>query len=221
MVSNVASMSRHELLLCIQDRKDEIIKKIKNGETEESFPIGGASFTNSEWEKLLKKVDKNIEEIKEQQEEEKQERMEALYEADAARRSCLVEKLNGTYRGTVPYGYLAQNGVILYNGVEFVCDERSNSICLGDMSDPKEVLTIRLSGGGRLMVNRKNLGELSQAITMFSPEDINLIMRAIADDKKAQEALREIEEDVNGVGDDAEENVLNQDQLAQLVCSRE
>lgn len=219
MVSNVASMSRHELLLCIQDRKDEIIKKMKNGETEESFLIGGASFTNSEWEKLLKKVDKNIEEIKEQQEEEKQERLESLYEADATRRSCLVEKLNGTYRGTVPYGYLAQNGVIRYNGVEFVCDERSNAICLGDMSDPKEVLTIRLSGGGRLMVNRKNLGELSQAITMFSPEDINLIMRAIADDKKAQETLREIEEDVNSVGDDAEQNVLNQNQLEQLVCS--
>lgn len=221
MVSNVAGMSRHELLLCIQNRKDEIIEKIKNGETEERFQIGGASFTNSEWERLLKKVDKNIEDVKEQQEEEKQERLEALYKADTVRRSCLIDKLNGTYKGTVPYGYLAQDGVIHYNGVEFVCDEQSNAICLGDMSNPKEVLTIRLSGGGRLMVNRKNLGELSQAITMFSPEDINLIMRAIADDKKAQEALREIEEDANSVGDDAEENVLDQEQLEQLVRSRQ
>ncbi|MCM1184175.1 MAG: hypothetical protein NC337_12455 [Roseburia sp.] len=221
MVSNVADLSRHELLLCIQDRKNEIVEKLKNGETEERFLIGGASFTNSEWEKLLKKVDKNVEAVKKQQEEEKKERLESLYEADTTRRSCLMEKLNGTYKGSVPYGYLAQDGVINYNGVQFVCDERSNAICLGDMSNPKDVLVIRLSGGGRLMVNRDNLGELSQAITMFSPEDINLIMRAIADDRKAQEALREIEEDTNSIGDDAEENVLSREQLELLLHSRE
>ena len=221
MVSNVADLSRHELLLCIRDRKNEIVEKLKNGETEESFAIGGASFTNSEWEKLLKKVDKNIEAVKKQQEEEKEERLESLYEADITKRSCLIEKLNGTYKETVPYGYLAQDGVINYNGVQFVCDERSDTISLGDMSNPKDVLVIRLSGGGRLMVNRNNLGELSQAITMFSPEDINLIMRAIADDQKAQDALREIEEDINSIGDDAEDYVLSQEQLERLVYSHE
>ena len=37
----------------------------------------------------------------------------------------------------VPYGHLAKDGVIIYNGVCFVCDERTNSICLGDMTDEK------------------------------------------------------------------------------------
>ena len=34
------------------------------------------------------------------------------------------------------------------------------------------------------MVNRDNLSDLSQAITMFCPEDINRIMTAIAEDKR-------------------------------------
>lgn len=30
----------------------------------------------------------------------------------------------------VPYGALARDGVITYNGVVFQCDEKTNSICL-------------------------------------------------------------------------------------------
>ena len=37
-----------------------------------------------------------------------------------------------------PYGYLAKDGIIQYNGVTFRCDPDTNSICLGDMSDPQE-----------------------------------------------------------------------------------
>ena len=33
----------------------------------------------------------------------------------------------------VPYGYLAKDGVITYNGVAFICDEKTNAICLGDV----------------------------------------------------------------------------------------
>lgn len=54
----------------------------------------------------------------------------------------------------VPYGYLAKDGVITYNGVAFICDEKTNSICLGDVSDPKKTINIPLSGGGHLKVNR-------------------------------------------------------------------
>ena len=93
---------------------------------------------------------------------------------------------------------LAQDGVITYNGVTFVCDERTNSICLGDMSDKSKVLNIALSGGGCLKVNRDNIGDLSACVGMFSPEDLNLIMRAIAQDTKAQEMLLE-KEDMEGV----------------------
>ena len=39
---------------------------------------------------------------------------------------------------------------------------------------------------------------------MFSPEDRNRIMRAIADDNKIQEMQQEIDEDTNSIGDDAE-----------------
>lgn len=76
------------------------------------------------------------------------------------------------------------------------------------------------------MVNRDNLGELSIAITMFSPEDQNRIMRAIAEDKKAQATQNEIEDEKNSIGDDAEENVLEDEELQtamlnQLITDRE
>ena len=80
MISNVAGMSEQELLSCISSRKQEIADKIKNGETEQKFAIGGSSFSNSEWERLLKKVDTNLEAVKEQQEEEKEEKLKLLYE---------------------------------------------------------------------------------------------------------------------------------------------
>lgn len=101
----------------------------------------------------------------------------------------------------VPYGYLAKDGVINYNGVVFTCDEKTNSICLGDVTDKKQVLNIPLSGGGHLKVNRKNLGQLSKAIGMFSPEDVNLIMRAIHLDTKVQSVQKEVDDLEAGVGE--------------------
>lgn len=100
----------------------------------------------------------------------------------------------------VPYGRLAKDGVIEYNGVVFVCDERTNSICLGDMTDEKNVLNIPLSGGGHLKVNRNSIGLLSKAAGMFSPEDLNLIMRAITEDAKIQSVQKEIEDEEASVG---------------------
>ena len=100
----------------------------------------------------------------------------------------------------VPYGRLAKDGVIIYNGVCFVCDEESNSICLGDMTDKENVLNIPLSGGGHLKVNRDSLGLLSKAVGMFSPEDLNLIMRAISQDTKIQSVQKEIEDEEASIG---------------------
>lgn len=117
---------------------------------------------------------------------------------DSAKEASFRDIFNtsmGTDRnGKVPYGYLAKDGIIEYNGMIFVCDSESHSICLGDMSDKKKVLTIPLSKGGNLMVNRGNIGELSKAIGMFSPEDVNRILRAIAQDAQAQRKLNELEE---------------------------
>lgn len=100
----------------------------------------------------------------------------------------------------VPYGHLAKDKIIIYNGVCFVCDEKTNSICLGDMTDKKKVLNIPLSGGGHLKVNRDSIGLLSKAVGMFSPEDLNLIMRAIAEDTKIQSVQKEIEDEEASIG---------------------
>lgn len=101
----------------------------------------------------------------------------------------------------VPYGYMAKDGVIIHNGVCFVCDEKTNSICLGNMADQRQVINIELSGGGHLKVNRENLEQLAKAMDMFSPEDVNLIMRAIHQDTKVQSMQKEIEDMEAGVGE--------------------
>lgn len=133
---------------------------------------------------------------------ETEERSEALriYEAAAAGGENPVNSIRQAEK--VPYGYLAEDGVINYNGVCFVCDEKTNSICLGDMSNPKEVLIVTLSDGGHLKVNRDNLGDLAKAAGMFSPEDLNLIMRAIALDTRIQAVKQEIEDMEGSLGRD-------------------
>jgi len=125
---------------------------------------------------------------------------EKIYEAVISGKRNPIEELRTPSK--VPYGHLAKDGIIEYNGVIFTCDEKTNSICLGDMTDPKKVLNIPLSGGGHLKVNRDSIGQLSKAAGMFSPEDLNLIMRAIAQDTKIQSMEKEI--------DDAEASVGNQ-----------
>lgn len=121
-----------------------------------------------------------------------------IYEAAKAGKENPLENIRQAPK--VPYGYLAKDGVIEYNGVCFVCDEKTNSICLGDTSDPAEIITVALSDGGHLKVNRDNLGDLAKAVGMFSPEDLNRIMRAIAQDTKVQSVKQEIEDMENGVG---------------------
>ena len=199
-VGNSSQGKSTDYMELIADYKKEIFDKVKNNETEEEIPTGGASYTQSKWRKLMESVDRQIEDTKEQQEErfeQQQEKAEAkrIYEAVSTGKKPTLEI---SYKNAdVPYGELAQDGIIQYNGVIFVCDEKTNSICLGDMSDKSKVLNIPLSGGGCLKVNRANIGDLSACAGMFSPEDLNLIMRAIAQDTKAQETLLE-KEDMEG-----------------------
>lgn len=227
-INQIAGMTRQELMDCISKKKDEIAQKIKNGETEPTFSIGAESFTIKEWDKLLAKVDKNNEQVRKEQEQRKEaleketlekrglskNRQDSLYldilDSDSIRRNYFLEKVNGTYKGSCPYEYMAVNGVISYNGVDFICDTEKNAICLGDMSNRGDVLTIPLENGGSLMVNRNNLGDLAQAISMFTPEDIKRIMCAIADDNKAQEAQKELEDDENSIGKAAEEEIFDE-----------
>lgn len=104
----------------------------------------------------------------------------------------------------VPYGEMAEDGVIEYNGVVFVCDYDHNRLTLGDTSNEKNCINIPLSGGGSLLVNRNNIDALSKAIGMFSPEDVNRILRALAQDKKIQEMKKELDDMENG--DDVDSN---------------
>ncbi len=95
-----------------------------------------------------------------------------------------------------PYGSLAKNGVIEYNGVVFGCDPKSNSITLGDVSDKTKVLCISLPSGGHLKVNVDHLEDLSKAAGMFTPEDLNAILRAIDQYRHCMQKLEEISEEV-------------------------
>ena len=104
----------------------------------------------------------------------------------------------------VPYGEMAENGVIEYEGVVFVCDYDHNRLTLGDTSNEKNCINIPLSGGGSLLVNRNNIDALSKAIGMFSPEDVNRILRALAQDKKIREMEKELDDMENG--DDVDSN---------------
>ena len=47
-------------------------------------------------------------------------------------------------------------------------------------------------------MNRNNIDALSKAIGMFSPEDVNLILRALARDKKIREMEKELDDMENG-----------------------
>ncbi len=129
---------------------------------------------------------------------------------------ALLEK-KGADNG-VPYNYLAKDGIIEYNGVVFVCDEKRKAICLGDISNPKNCLNIPLSGGGSLIVNRDNLGDLAKAIGMFTPEDVNLIMRAIAEDAKIQQMKHQIDEETSGIdlADEVDEEETAIEEMRQL-----
>ena len=146
-MSAIKNMSRSELLSSISARKNEIAEKLQKGETQESFEIGGSSFTNSEWDKLIGKVDSQIDEIKEEQKlrKEKQEEQQEAYEVAASRTNSMFQKLNGVYKQACPYEYLAKDGVIEYNGIVFACDTEHNAISLGDVSDKSKVITVRLS----------------------------------------------------------------------------
>lgn len=60
-----SKLSREELLQIISGHREEILKKIKNGETGVKIPIGSLWLTEEEWEKLLDSFDEVQEKIQE------------------------------------------------------------------------------------------------------------------------------------------------------------
>ncbi len=130
---------------------------------------------------------------------------------------ALLEKKKKIDNG-VPYNYLAKDGIIEYNGVVFVCDEKHKAIRLGDTSNPKNCLNIPLSGGGSLIVNRDNLDDLAKAIGMFSPEDVNLIMRAIAEDARIRQMKHQIDDETSGIdlADETDEERKDEEKMLEI-----
>lgn len=106
-------------------------------------------------------------------------------------------KADGKVERKAPYSYLADKmtGTIVHNGVTLYCNYDKNTLDLGDMSNPDDVITIYLSEGGALRVNRNNIKDLARAIDMFSPEDVRRIMEAISLDAKIQKKEKEIEDE--------------------------
>lgn len=117
---------------------------------------------------------------------------------DTSAEQMLVKQREET-NNKAPYSFLAKDGIIEYNGVTFICDDEHRALRLGDTSDPKKCLNIPLSGGGCLIVNRDSLDGLARAIGMFSPEDVKLILWAIAKDAKIQQMQNEIDEETSGI----------------------
>lgn len=58
-----------ECMVFLREKSEEILEKLRNGETEVSYPIGGESYTEKEWDKLLKKFDDIQEDVRQKMEE--------------------------------------------------------------------------------------------------------------------------------------------------------
>lgn len=69
-------MSTADKMDIISRRKREIVEKVKRGETETSIPIGAQSFTLKQWNKMMRSVDKAIDDMQDRirKDEEEQER---------------------------------------------------------------------------------------------------------------------------------------------------
>ena len=96
------------------------------------------------------------------------------------------------------YFRLAQGDTVTYEGVVFGCDRKTDTLTLGDVSNENNCIRVGLSNGGSLLFNRDNTDSLMDAITMFSPEDQERIVRAIQIDNMAEKAKKEVEDSKDG-----------------------
>ncbi len=73
------------------------------------------------------------------------------------------------------FAFANEQNEIHHKNVVFHCNRDKNFISLGDCSDSSAYITVSLEKGGFLRVNRRNLADLSYAISLFSAKDIGLI----------------------------------------------
>jgi len=155
-MANVTKTTRIQAIAELQKRKTEIQNRLQNGQSQDSTTIGGNSFTEDEWKKIIQKMDEYLTEVKQEQKERFEKRdkekeiqqfyekmkMAEQYKKPQAEKLTIQKHLDG--EDIAPYSYLAEDGVITYNGVSFFCDYENNAITLGDMSDEKNVREWRL-----------------------------------------------------------------------------
>ena len=79
---NKPSASKEENAQVIRDRINELLEKMENGDIEPSYQIGGRSFTEREWDKMLSEFDAAEDTLKKLVEEER----ERLLKADEIKR---------------------------------------------------------------------------------------------------------------------------------------
>lgn len=211
MISPVRT-TQSDALYLLKKQKTEILQKLEKGQAEPAIATGGTAFTETTWNKLMERVDADLETVKEEQAE-RFARID-MEQAGWAVLNRMKEQENG-----VPYSYLVKDGIIEYNGVVFTCDEQSHAICLGDMSNTDEVITIPLTEGGCLKVNRNNLFDLSKTISMFSPSDVRRILQAIAQDAKCEQLKLQLDEESDGIGDETKA-VKVQEQTQTCECTQ-
>lgn len=84
-----------DFMEALKKRKEEILDKVRKGETEESFQLGNQSFTIKQWNKLVKRIDEAIEDMQEtaERKEEKQEQQIKEKKADSITMEMLAELL--------------------------------------------------------------------------------------------------------------------------------
>ncbi|WP_041669545.1 hypothetical protein [Acetobacterium woodii] len=72
--SEKSALTRTDMLKIIQDKIRDMKIKLENDETEQTYQIGSRTFTEKEWENLIHRVDKVLEQNKKQVEEKENER---------------------------------------------------------------------------------------------------------------------------------------------------
>jgi predicted nucleic acid-binding Zn-ribbon protein len=87
-------MTRAELLDYIAQTKSDMLEKLKNGETEPKFKIGSGEYTVSEWNKMIKKLDKVIDDVKEKVDEEEEKKTEEEEKLEKLQQLEKLELLN-------------------------------------------------------------------------------------------------------------------------------
>ena len=200
--SSSKKMSKAELLEAIKQHQETLRYKIEHPqETEEAskIQIGNAAYSEEEWDKLMAKVDRLLEDSKEI--------------ADEKEKRVLSQKIEGEETQKIKNRYFAnaKDGMLEYNGVVYFCNENTGALELGDCSKPDNCLRVSLSGGGSLIVNPDNFKELSKSIGMFNSEDQMRIIAALEMFKMANKKMEELEEEEKGDPTDEEDTSKMED----------